>query len=719
MTDLTSLSDDELTALYQGRQQPSSAPPDLTKMSDDELKAAYAAAKPSKTDTSIGGAITHGAASLVQGYGKTIKDYISPEAGKAVLDASAAKSDPNYKSATEGFMSPEDGAENHRLGVDWSKLPRMLVEQAPGLAADLAVQAIVPKWMGPIGKYAANALSYGGRTAGSEAERRAAERTGDPNAEPNATDKLVGLGSTAAQTALNQHGLNKIISPAKVAGVGLEGVKQAAGNVAKAAIAEGGTSAAQNLISQGAAKAGTTGLSTIDPQEVIANVAAGTALGGAFAAPKGAREASIATQHRNATDEHSVMAANRIAEGGSVDNAKQDIRTELSKAASEVTNASPETDNAIVRAKAGDKLTPKDLAAVDAAGNEQLSTLVRQSAAISKLSDAPGGLAGTAVSFAKKHPIWTLGGVLSPHALATVGFPALDAALPGAGTLLMGAGAAYAGLRGVDSILGLRNKGATFAERVGDDTGQVRPDAPEAPLLPEPSQADLLKSQHSLESGLQKLVEKLQRQKQQQLPREAMPLLKQLAARNKLMQQQPAPGQPEQPVAPAIAEPKAVNTQDATPQPPKAGESIVQRALAVMQAQRSREKTQAQEEFELPESPYWHLEPAEASQEVLRDALAGGKNIPHPEGYRAATQRRMEGEDAIWHAINNTMSTHAERSEFAKYFNAMRGATSPPVMEKVRDAMRAEFPQYADTINKHLTDEKIKSLWTKEKKKKA
>lgn len=842
MTDLSSLSDAELTALFQKQSASSGAATDLSKMSDDELKAAYAAsAKPAQTDTSIGGALAQGASSVVQGYGKTIKDYINKDAGAAVESAGAAKARPNYKSATENFMRPEDGADKHTLGVDWSKLPRMLVEQAPGLAVDLGVQAIVPKWMGPIGKYAANALSFGGRTAGAEAEKRAVERTGDPNAEPSGSDKLVALGSTAAQTALNQYGLNKIVSPAKVTAVGLEGAKQAAGNVAKAALAEGGTNAAQNLISQGAAKAGTSGIDTIDWQEVKANAAAGGALGGVFSAPKGAREASIATRLRNSTDEHSVMAANRIKENGSVDAAKQDIHTELSRAAEGVTDPTPETDNALVRAKSGGKLTAKDLDAIDAVGDDQLSSLVRQATALSKMSDKPGGLSGKAEGFVKSHPLWALGSALTPHAVAASGFlPAFAASLPGAGALAAAAGTGYAGLRAFDSLMGLRDKGNVFAEKIGDGTGKVRPDAPPPP---EPSEANLLQAQHTLESGLQKMTDKLQGQKRQEVDREtreakqqataaqreaertarelrqrsmddqrlsdrearltrqqandaqreadraakelkeqareklkaddrAAKELKQQAATEKLLTAErlkaegqrraeqlaaehplikklggldavrnPALGKranellstanalrkltkarqeaeeaQAQPQAPTIPQPKSVDTRGATPQSPREGESIVQQALAAMQAQRG---SAPQEDFVLPESPYWHLEPAEASQEVLRDALQGGKNIRHPEGYRANTQRRMAGEDAIWNAINDTMPTHAERSEFAKYFKAMRGSSSPEVMEKVRDAMLAEFPQHADAINKHLTDEKIKSLWTKEKKKKA
>ncbi|MFX9747496.1 hypothetical protein ABTP02_18790, partial [Acinetobacter baumannii] len=64
-----------------------------------------------------------------------------------------------------------------------------MVEQAPGLALDVAGQ-LLTKRFGPVGQYLANAVTFGARTAGNEAEKRAQARTGDANAEPTAEDKL-------------------------------------------------------------------------------------------------------------------------------------------------------------------------------------------------------------------------------------------------------------------------------------------------------------------------------------------------------------------------------------------------------------------------------------------------------------------------------------------------------------------------------------------------
>jgi hypothetical protein len=59
-----------------------------------------------------------------------------------------------------------------------------------------------------------------------------------------------------------------------------------------------------------------------------------------------------------------------------------------------------------------------------------------------------------------------------------------------------------------------------------------------------------------------------------------------------------------------------------------------------------------------------------------------------------------------------------ERGDFHKYLSALWGSDSPEVVQQVRQHMLAEFPQHTGTINKHLSDEAIKGLWTKPKKKK-
>ena len=124
------------------------------------------------------------------------------------------------------------------------------------------------------------------------------------------------------------------------------------------------------------------------------------------------------------------------------------------------------------------------------------------------------------------------------------------------------------------------------------------------------------------------------------------------------------------------------------------------------------------EAFTLPESKYWHLAPREAAAEILNDAINGGKEVRHPEGFKAGTQRRLAGEEAIYSKISASMPTVAEKGALHKYLSALWGSDSPEVVTQVRAHMLMEFPQHAETINKHLSDAAIKGLWTKPKKKK-
>jgi hypothetical protein len=120
--------------------------------------------------------------------------------------------------------------------------------------------------------------------------------------------------------------------------------------------------------------------------------------------------------------------------------------------------------------------------------------------------------------------------------------------------------------------------------------------------------------------------------------------------------------------------------------------------------------------FTLPESRHWHLEPSAAADIITKDAMANGKSIRNVEGYRAATHRRLQGEQDIYTKISSSLASVAERGAFHKYLSALWGADSPEVVRQVRDHMVAEFPQHAASINKHLSDTAIAGLWTKSKK---
>jgi hypothetical protein len=749
-----------------------------------------------KTDTSVTGALTKGASDLVSGVGKTIKEYVAPDAGKKVQDAAAAIADPKYKSATEGFSHPEDGADKHLLGRDWSKLPRAVVEQAPGLAVDVATQVAL-KRLGPLAQILGGMTSFGLRTAGNEAQKRATTRTGDESVTPTFEDKVVGGGSTLAQAGLNQFGLSKITNPARVAETGLKGVAQAGGNVVKGALAEGATNAAQGAISDVAAGA------PVDRHAALDNAILGTAGGGVFSGARGAKDAAAAVRFRGADyGEHTQMAANRVLDKvekssdlehpetayKAVSSAIADTTNELSAAAKTISNPSPETSNAIKRAAAGEALSTKELAAIDAEGNESLSSLARQSSSLAQLTDKgsydpsserfAGGVGEKIRRLAKAHPFAAVGASALPH-IAQNGFTGLDslaASVPGMLEAASVGVLGYKGLKAIEKGIGVQSPARTYAEKFGDGSGNVRPDValnqsptgpkvtpqnsltPAQPWGPIADKPERFKPD-IIDPGIAKIVEKIQNTKRRDVSREAMPLLRKLAEQGKPAE---APGLD----AGALNEDIKGMLLMASARRKMAGQSVADQEAAASPlinehggvdylgaagfGKRVKELASAAETvrklrdvpevgsgdapiapepksaaadgspapFTLPESPYWHLDPTEASHKILADAMSGPKDVRHPERYRASTERRLKGEEDIYSNISSTLSSVKERGDFHKYLSALWGSDSPEVVSKVRDQMLTEFPQHAATINKHLNEEAIKGLWKAPKKKK-
>lgn len=454
-----------------------------------------------KTDTSYTGAIQQGVSNLVGGVGKTLKEYVAPEAGKAVQAAGQSIADPKYKSAAEEFSNPADGADKHFLGRAWAQVPRVLMEQAPGIATDvLATMAL--KKLGPAAQIAGGLASHMLRTSGDEAQRRAAGRTGDANAEPTVEDKAIGLGSSAAQAALNQFGISKIIRPAKFGEVGVSGVSKAIGNTGKAAAVEGITEAAQEGISQAASTAGTKDGLRIDPNAVFDAGVFGAAGGGAFSAPKAAKDATTAARFRDTGNEfapYSAGVANRIlnkVDGDAsnlqsaskafkaVSDTQADVLNELSQTSSFMRkrgDLDTEADNAVSRALQGRDLSKTDLEAIDRTEADDLKALAKQASVLSRLTSKgnfdkaderfSGGIAERVRKFVTKSPL-TAGGAYAGGNALTHG---LDALAVNAASNALPALGAYTGVRAAERALGITAPARTFVEKFADPNVPVRP----------------------------------------------------------------------------------------------------------------------------------------------------------------------------------------------------------------------------------------------------
>lgn len=784
----------------------------------------------SKTDTSMMGALTQGASDMASGVGKTIKEYVNTDAGKSVMDKAAAVADPKYKSGYESFARPEDGADKHFMGLDWKHAPRALLEQAPALATDILASRVAKRYLGPVAGFVAPMVTFGTRSAGGEAQKRATARTGDEDAEPSLDDKVTGLGSTVSQAALNALATGKLANPGNAA----KGVVPAAGNVVKAAGLEAATSGAQDLISQGAATAGTD--AKVDFKDTLAQTVLGAGGGGAFAAPHVVK-AGAQSFHTRGTDhgDASTYAANRLVDhAGGIKNledpntaframrgALQNAGDEFGRAASTITTPSTETANAISRVKAGETLSSRELDAIDAEGNANLSSLARELTSLRTMrkrgswNEDAERWAGGVGEVARNHSVKALSALSGlgalPHIAAQggAGVDTLMGAVPG---MAQAAGAGYLGykaLKKIEKMAGVQSPGRAFAERFADASGQVRPaPAPSAmaqagvsvpsvtpqnslttpqpwgPVAPKPTpfKPDVL------EPGIRKLVEKIEARKRQETSREAMPLLRQLAEQNRpapeapgldvsslneqikgallmasarrkiegqraaeaeaavspMIEEQggldavrnPAMGkraneliagatararlrrQPEEQEAPPIAPEQP--PQPEAPQPPQRSMmDLLQRLVAGNAPDpEPAPKAPEPEAFALPESPHVFKDPKTAARDIYSEAVAGGKEIRHAEGFRAGTARRLSGEEAIYNTISSALSSVKERGDFHKYLSALWGSDSPEVVTKVREHMLAEFPHHADTIMKHLSDEAIKGLWKPKKKQK-
>jgi hypothetical protein len=274
-------------------------------------------------------------------------DWMKQQAGLQNYDPASAHFADSSKPWTE------------RIGY----LPRTLLEGAPEMAQHIAASTVG----GPLGMLASTAVAEGGSSVN---RVREADKT-DPNAELTTSQKMRVGGNVLTQAILNEVGGRATLGATQpVKAVGMEGVKQAAGNVVKAA----GVDAAVGGYGAGADKA------LIEGQvPSVADVAlpslAGATVGTAFRAPGAAREAAVATRFRE-LGKIDPQSRGEVADilkkyDGSFDAAKEHLGKELdyaSKGLDDVTKAS--ITEAKIKLKNGQRLEPEEIQAVAKADPE-------------------------------------------------------------------------------------------------------------------------------------------------------------------------------------------------------------------------------------------------------------------------------------------------------------------------------------------------------------
>lgn len=704
----------------------------LTIQADDEQTALQGAQEwhaqnAQQTDTSLSGAVRQGASDIASGVGSTLKNFTgATDAADVAKGIGAGLKQDGYQSASAEFAKT----------LDPSLIPRGLVEQLPGLATDVLSATALGKLTkfaklgAGLGRVAGGVGSFGARTLGPEAEARAAYRTGDANATPTDEDKTYAVGSTGVQALINQAGLSRFLSPRAVTGVGAKGVAQSAARVGEKALAEGITETAQDVVSQTGQTINTPKGLDINPQQALAGGVLGAAGGGTFATARGAKDAMAAVRMRDlgGFEQQATSVANRLTDkvGGdsadlgakssftAIEGVRSDLNNEIAQAKRGQT-LPVEASNAIKRAVAGKELNDTDVAAVDATAPD-LADLVKQAHALTVLKrigvyDATskrfaGGPSERVRKFVMHHPTFSmkyfLPGAGAGAGLGAMSGDALMGAIPGIGTAAMFGAAGYGGAKFAENLLGLSNPARTFAEKFADGTTPVRLQPPQTIRTPTPSVPRVAQTQPAQPWGPAPTKEDVKSQ-----ARQARTLQKILKEAEKAQARA------------ADEQAKAESGLDQDIRNMVMGEARIRKMREAAEAApplQPEAPRQTPTEFVLPEVDYFDQDPRDAAQLVLDRALQDGKDIRNPEGYRSATERRLAGEQKAYMAISNALPNVEARGRWHPYLSALWGADSPEVARQVRDHAKLTLPEFADLIDKHLSDATIEQFWNPRKK---
>jgi colicin import membrane protein len=343
------------------------------------------AAAPKGALEGLGTAARQGYAGMVGGVGETLKQTGLP--GGDTLKAIASKAAPEQPVDTTVFKG----------GLHVENAPRFLAEQAAPTAAMIAsgrLASRIPSVPGKLAGLLGGALAGGAMMFGNTAKDVAADRTGDPNAEPDASDKTRAALTTVPAALVGALGVPRFLPGAgKVVDTGLKGAGEAVKQFSLRTAENVAAGTASNLVEQTGKTIGTEkGLRIDTDQAVNAGIGSGLAAG-ALATPRAAADISTATKYRKFGGDDaaaSARVANRIQQLAAGDEralsnpkaghdavmaAQAEIGTEI-KSRTDALRAGVDTDtaHALDRAAAG-KATKADLQTLNRldAGTEQLA----------------------------------------------------------------------------------------------------------------------------------------------------------------------------------------------------------------------------------------------------------------------------------------------------------------------------------------------------------
>jgi len=224
------------------------------------------------------GELQAGTAEAIEGLGKTAQVFEKTrDFGKAVEQVGKTlRPSQKFRDGRERFSNPDEG-DITVGGYSLNAIPYMIARGAPGMAADLAAAGVGGVVAGPGGALVAGGTSYAAREGGRNVEKVA--RNNNRTLETATTeDKLQAGAVTGAEAALNALGAKGALG--KLATT----TGQAAKEVGKSALKEGGTELGQELINQVGTGIGTEkGVKqNMNKDDLVASLVAGGAMGGAI-----------------------------------------------------------------------------------------------------------------------------------------------------------------------------------------------------------------------------------------------------------------------------------------------------------------------------------------------------------------------------------------------------------------------------------------------------
>ena len=482
--------------------------------------------KPGSNDgvlTTIAKDLGSGVADVAAGYADTAevagkKDFAKFLKAGADLVRPDAKnySAPEVKDPNKSWYDPTAYAV--------SQIPRAVVRSAPGLATDLGAAAVGTATTGnPLGGLALAGTNYAARSAGSNIKERAANRTGDPNAAPDNSDIAIGLGTTAAEAALNTLGV-KGLKVGEIAKGGFkEATKESFKTTGKAALKEGGTEMGQEAVNQFGLRTGTD--VSYDPGRVIESGLVGAGAGGAFRLPQTAQDVIQSRRFEKLgikVDDDSRYVADLLTKEGTdgsrqtaetLNKVEERLRADLSAALGQAVgknSKATDSDKSFARGLAaavrkGEALSEDDIARINDLG--QTSKNLTRALNRYSVFDTIAGLGSRNRGNNDIRPYYA-GGIsdaienLNPfRGKKATGYLAAalggGAVIPGVTGLALpaqiastistvapaaaAAGGVYGGARVLDALTGYRNPADQFAQRFSSDPNQ----APAGPTIRE------------------------------------------------------------------------------------------------------------------------------------------------------------------------------------------------------------------------------------------